>query len=113
VEVALSCEKKVNFSLFADPVGPYLIGDDLCRGGKIEDGHRLLTMCFEKISSLSPKQKDKDELGRYSAMLTYIIADADKFGFKELTQPATDHKKIIDDKLGKLQDNVEMNYPGN
>ncbi len=103
-EVAEACVRKIPFALFSEPIGPYLIGDDLCRSGKVEDGHKLLKTSFERITKLFPKEKDENELQRYSSILDLINADAEKFGFGELTQPCIELKKEVDEKLMKMNE---------
>lgn len=106
-EVATACEKKIPFAKFTEPVGPYLIGDDLCRAGKIVEGKKLLLMSFDRIKKLLPKQTDENELGRYSTILGLIGVDADKFGFIELARPCVELKKQVDEKLSKISEEKE------
>jgi hypothetical protein len=108
MNVLAVAQNKINLSLLADPVGPYVFGENLCSGGKTEEGHRLFKMSMEKIKILFPAQKDKSELERYRSVLDRIILNSEKYGFTDLVKPATELKNAVDKKAGGFENGVEM-----
>jgi hypothetical protein len=103
MEVAEACTSKINFSLFPDdPIAAYLIGDDLCKGGKTSDGHKYLAMAVDVIRATYPKENNSNTLEDYGRMLEYIATEGSKYGFVDLINPVGNLKKSVDEKARKL-----------